>query len=75
MTKEHFVLLHWLSLLLPQAICAAVNDDSHVSSDTLATCGHRPCRNPTLAKCEGEAQHFQSWGFEALRDSRMFRVR
>jgi len=42
MTKEHLVLLHWLSLLLPQAICAVVNDDSHVSSDTLATCGHRP---------------------------------
>jgi hypothetical protein len=20
------------------------------------------CRNPTLAKCGGEAQHFQSWG-------------
>jgi hypothetical protein len=42
MTKEHLVLLHWLSLLLPHAICAAVNDDSHVSLDTLATCGHRP---------------------------------
>jgi len=34
-----------------------------------------PCRNPTLAKCGGEAQHFQSWGFGVLRDSRMFRVR
>jgi hypothetical protein len=33
------------------------------------------CRNPTLAKCGGEAQHFQSWGFGVLRDSRMFRVR
>ncbi len=33
------------------------------------------CRNPTLAKCGGEAQHFQSWGFGILRDSRMFRVR
>jgi hypothetical protein len=32
-------------------------------------------RNPTLAKCGGEAQHFQSWGFGVLRDSRMFRVR
>jgi hypothetical protein len=42
MTKEHLVLLHWLSLLLPQAICAKVNNDSDVSSDTLATCGHRP---------------------------------
>jgi hypothetical protein len=42
MTKKHLVLLHLLSLLLPQAICAAVNDDSHASSDTLATCGHRP---------------------------------
>ncbi len=33
------------------------------------------CRNPTLAKCGGEAQHFQSWGFGVLLDSRMFRVR
>jgi hypothetical protein len=32
------------------------------------------CRNPTLAKCEGEAQRFQSWGFGVLRDSRMFKV-
>jgi hypothetical protein len=27
------------------------------------------CRNSTLAKCEGEAQHFQSWGFGVLQDS------
>ncbi len=33
------------------------------------------CCNPTLAKCGGEAQHSQSWGFGVLRDSRMFRVR
>jgi hypothetical protein len=26
------------------------------------------CRNPTLAKCGGEAQHFQSWGFGVFRD-------
>jgi hypothetical protein len=32
------------------------------------------CRNPTLAKCGGEAQHSQSWGLGVLRDSRMFRV-
>jgi hypothetical protein len=32
------------------------------------------CRNPILAKCGGEAQHSQSWGFGVLRDSRMFRV-
>jgi hypothetical protein len=32
------------------------------------------CRNPTLAKCGGEAQHFQSWGFGVLWDSRLFRV-
>jgi len=32
------------------------------------------CHNPTLAKCGGEAQHSQSWGFGVLRDSRMFRV-
>jgi hypothetical protein len=35
----------------------------------------RDCRNPTLAKCGGEAQHFQSWGLGVLRDSWMFRVR
>ncbi len=40
----------------------------------LAFLGNYECRNPTLAKCGGEAQHFQSWGFEVLRDSRMFRV-
>jgi hypothetical protein len=34
-----------------------------------------PCRNPTLAKCGGEAQHSQCWGLGVLRDSRMFRVR
>jgi hypothetical protein len=28
---------------------------------------HKKCRNPTLAKCGGEAQHFQSWGFGVLR--------
>ncbi len=33
------------------------------------------CRNSTLAKCGGESQHFQSWGFGVLRDSRMFRLR
>jgi hypothetical protein len=33
------------------------------------------CRNPILAKCGGEAQHFQSWGFGVLRDSRMFIAR
>jgi hypothetical protein len=27
------------------------------------------CHNPTLAKCAGEAQHFQSWGLGVLRDS------
>jgi len=32
------------------------------------------CHNPTLAKCGGEAQHFQSWGLGVLRDSRMFRA-
>jgi hypothetical protein len=33
------------------------------------------CRNPTLAKCGGEAQHLESGGFGVLRDSRMFRAR
>jgi hypothetical protein len=33
------------------------------------------CRNRTLAKCGGEAQHSQSWGLGVLRDSRMFTVR
>jgi hypothetical protein len=36
---------------------------------------HHFCRNRTLAKCGGEAQHSQSWGLGVLRDSRMFRVR
>jgi hypothetical protein len=36
---------------------------------------HISCRNPTLAKCGGEAQHSQSWGLGVLRDSRMFRAR
>jgi len=39
------------------------------------TCMHIVvCRNPTLAKCGGEAQHSQSWEFGVLQDSRMFRV-
>jgi hypothetical protein len=33
------------------------------------------CRNPNLAKCGGEAQHLEKWGFGVLRDSRMFRAR
>ncbi len=32
------------------------------------------CRNTTLAKCGGEAQHSQSWGFGILRDSQMCSV-
>jgi hypothetical protein len=35
---------------------------------------HIHCRTPTLAKCGGEAQHLQSWGFGVLRDSWMFRA-
>jgi hypothetical protein len=27
------------------------------------------CRNTTLAKCGGEAQHSQSWGLGVIRDS------
>jgi hypothetical protein len=34
----------------------------------------RFCRNPTLAKCGGEAQHLEKLGFGVLRDSRMFRA-
>jgi hypothetical protein len=33
------------------------------------------CRNPTLAKCGGEAQHLEKLRFGVLRDSRMFRAR
>jgi hypothetical protein len=33
------------------------------------------CRNPTLVKCGGEAQHLEKLGVGVLRDSRMFRVR
>jgi hypothetical protein len=33
------------------------------------------CRNPTLAKCGGEAHHLEKLGVGVLRDSRMFRAR
>jgi hypothetical protein len=33
------------------------------------------CRNPTLAKCGGEAQHLEKLGVGVLRDSQMFRAR
>jgi hypothetical protein len=33
------------------------------------------CRTPTLAKCEGEAQHLEKTGVGVLRDSQMFRAR
>jgi hypothetical protein len=33
------------------------------------------CRNPTLAKCGGEAQHLEKLGVGVLRDSWMFRAR
>jgi hypothetical protein len=33
------------------------------------------CRNPTLAKCGGEAQHLEKLGVGVLRDSRMFGAR
>ncbi len=32
------------------------------------------CRNPTLAKCGGEAQHLEKLRIGVLRDSRMFRA-
>jgi hypothetical protein len=33
------------------------------------------CRNPTLAKCGGEAQHLEKVGIGVLRDSRKLRRR
>ncbi len=33
------------------------------------------CRNPTLTKCGGEAQHLEKVGIGVLRDSRKFRRR
>jgi hypothetical protein len=36
---------------------------------------HQMCRNPTLAKCGGEAQHLEKLGVGVLRDSRMFKAR
>jgi hypothetical protein len=33
------------------------------------------CRDPTLAKCGGEAQHLEKLGFRVLWDSQMFRAR
>ncbi len=47
----------------------------HVHPGSKNVFPERTCRNPTLAKCGGEAQHFQSWGLGVLWDSRMFRVR
>jgi hypothetical protein len=35
----------------------------------------RFCRNPTLAKCGGEAQHLEKVGIGVLRDSRKLRRR
>ncbi len=36
---------------------------------------HLNCRNPTLAKCGGEAQHLEKVGIGVLRDSRKLRRR
>ncbi len=37
--------------------------------------GGTNCRNPTLAKCGGEAQHLEKVGIGVLRDSRKLRRR
>jgi hypothetical protein len=48
-------------------------------TDALLSHGVNPfegfCRNPTLAKCEGEAQHLEKLRVGVLQDSRMFRAR
>jgi hypothetical protein len=47
----------------------------HGEYPSQVTSNHRDCRNPTLAKCGGEAQHLEKLGVGVLRDSRMFRAR
>jgi hypothetical protein len=45
----------------------------HLTSST--TCIELLCRNPTLAKCGGEAQHLEKVGIGVIRDSRKLRRR
>jgi hypothetical protein len=59
----------------PNEAIASVKNILSVNEDIDLSSSGGECCNPTLAKCGGEAQHFQSWGFGILRDSRMFRVR
>jgi hypothetical protein len=72
----------WYAFMRLMEVNLKLNLRKHVFTKTnLAFLSHvmnrdgTHCRNPTLAKCGGEAQHFQSWGFGVLRHSRMFRVR
>jgi hypothetical protein len=39
--------------------------DSHSTNPKLLIVSHHNYRNPTLAKCGGEAQQFQSWDLES----------
>jgi hypothetical protein len=59
----------------PNKAIASVKNILSVNEDIDLSSSGGECLNPTLAKCGGEAQHFQSWGFGVLRDSRMFKVR
>jgi len=63
-TLTHFRTFHPIATTHLTCVFPLLVSDTHII-----------CRNPTLAKCGGEAQHFQSWGLGVLRDSRMFRVR
>jgi len=62
-----------LTFLLPEFLAPEIAKEGQFS--LLFLCLQANCRNPTLAKCRGEAQHFQSWGFGVPRDSRMFKAR
>jgi hypothetical protein len=47
----------------------------HMASSCEATNWYSICRNPTLAKCGGEAQHLEKVGIGVLRDSQKLRRR
>jgi hypothetical protein len=53
----------------PKEAIAGVKNILNVNEDIDLSSNGGECRNPTLARCGGEAQHFQSWGFGVLQDS------
>jgi hypothetical protein len=59
----------------PKEAIANVKNILSVNEDIDLSSNGGECRNPTLAKCGGEVQHFQGWGIRVLWDSQMFRAR